>query len=131
MKAKVKKRSRSRYVKEEKKVLGVTANMKNLFIAVALLFAFLGGFFKVYSWIDCTYAREKALQRVEILNDFRWESDVLNSMYSRFQFLDNIISLAIDPTKVDPDRRTEFNDLKNKIKMQEDKVKELQKKVTK
>jgi len=114
-----------------KTFLGVTANVKNILIAVALLFAFLGGFFRVYSWIDGTYEKRTTVEKVKIENDYRWETTVLNGMYSRYHVLDSIISFAMDSTKVDPDRRQEFNELKGKIKLQEEKVKLLQERVCK
>ena len=110
----------------EKKFLGISTNLKNILIAIALVFAFLGGFFRVYNWIDNTYARSGHLEKVKIENDYRWETTVLNGMYSRYHTLDSIINFALDPTKVDPDRRQEFNELKGKIKLQEEKVKVLQ-----
>lgn len=114
---------------EPKKVLGVVANLKNLFIAIALLTAFLGGFFNVYKWIDTTYAREQHVRKVKIENDYRWESTILGSMYSRFCALDNLISFAMDPTKIDPETKTEYIKLKSKIGLQEDKVKDLEKRL--
>ena len=120
-----------------KKILGVGANIRNLLIAIALLFGFLAGFFKVYSWIDDTYARRHIVEKikseakiqvdkVKLENDYRWETIVLNGMYSRYHTLDSIVNFALDPTKVDPDRRQELNELKGKIKLQEEKVKILQ-----
>lgn len=114
-----------------RKVLGITANLKNLLIAVALLFAFLGGFFKVYNWVDTTYARLKSLQKLEVRFEHKTENDVLNSMYSRFWTLDNMFNLSINPSKIPVEIRTEYNDLKAKIKLQEEKVKILQEKVCK
>jgi hypothetical protein len=125
MKSKTKSR---KSVVEEKKVLGIGTNIKNILIAIALIFAFLGGFFGVYNWIDNTYGKKAFVEKVKIENDYRWETTVLNGMYSRFHVLDSIISFAMDPTKVDPDRRQEFNELKSKIKLQEEKVKVLQEK---
>lgn len=126
MKSKTKSR---KSVVEEKKVLGLGTNIKNILIAIALIFAFLGGFFGVYNWIDNTYSKKVFVEKVKIENDYRWETTVLNGMYSRFHVLDSIISFAMDPTKVDPDRRQEFNELKSKIKLQEEKVKVLQERV--
>jgi hypothetical protein len=114
---------------EPKKILGVVANLKNLFIAIALLVAFLGGFFNLYSWVDTTYARQQHLRKVKIENDYRWESTILGSMYSRFCALDNLISFAMDPTKIDPETKTEYIKLKSKIGLQEDKVKDLEKRL--
>lgn len=109
-----------------RKVLGVTANVKNILLAVALLVAFLGTFWKVYNYIDETYARLKHVQNVKLENDYRWETTILNGMYSRYCTLDNLITFTINPSKVDPDVRKEWNELKAKIKLQEEKVKELQ-----
>ena len=135
------KRTKKR-VNSEKKILGVGANIKNLLIAIALLFGFLAGFFRVYSWVDDTYARRQivdkikleaqvSLGKVKIENDYRWETIVLNGLYSRYHTLDSVINFALDPTKVDPDRRQEFNELKAKIKLQEEKVKVLQERLCK
>jgi hypothetical protein len=110
MKSKTKSR---KSVVEEKKVLGIGTNIKNILIAIALIFAFLGGFFGVYNWIDNTYGKKAFVEKVKIENDYRWETTVLNGMYSRFHVLDSIISFAMDPTKVDPDRRQEFNERLN------------------
>ncbi len=116
---------------ETKKVFGVPTNIKNLLIAVAMLFAFLGGFFQVYNWAMTTFAKETKLQKVEVVNDYRWETTILNGMYSRYWTLDNMISLSGDPTKAPTEVRTEYNDLKNRIKFQEEKVKVLQEKAIK
>lgn len=125
----MKSKTKSRIVRKsdsEKKFFGLSTNVKNVLIAIALLFAFLSGFFKVYSWIDTTYAKSGYVDKVKIENDYRWETIVLNGMYSRYQVLDSIISFAMDPAKIDPDRRQEYTELKGKIKLQEEKVKILQ-----
>jgi hypothetical protein len=129
MKQKKKSKRIKSLISEPRKVLGVVASFKNLFIAIALLFAFLGGFFNVYKWLDTTYAREQYVRKVRIENDYRWESTILSGMYSRFCSLDNLISFAMDPTKIDPERKTEYIKLKGEIKLQEDKVTDLQKKL--
>ena len=128
---KTKKKRVSNVVKVERKILGVAASLRNLFIAVALLFAFLGGFFQVYSWMENTYAKTKQLQKVEVTNDYRWETTVLNGMYARFWTLDNMVNMTPDPTKVPPEIKTQYNDLKAQIKLQEEKVKVLQEKTCK
>jgi len=112
--------------KEVRKVLGITTSIKNILIAVVMMFAFLGGFFQIYSWLETTYAKAKQLQKVEIVNDYRWETTILNGMYTRQWTLDNMVNLAPDPLKVPVEIRTEYNDLKAKIKLQEEKVKILQ-----
>ena len=129
MKEKTKRRRVTKQVPNGRSFLGVTANVRNILIAIALLFAFLSGFFSVYNWIDNTYAKRGHLDKVKVEGDYRWETIVLNGMYSRFHVLDSIISFAMDPTKIDPDRRQEFNELKGKIKLQEEKVKVLQERV--
>jgi len=105
------------------------SNIKNILLAVALLVGFLGAFFSVYQYIDSKYAHNKRLIQVELLNDYRWETTVLNGMYARFCTLDNVIALSPDQTKIPPEVRTEYNDLKAKVQLQQDKVKELQKQV--
>lgn len=117
--------------KISKKVLGVTASIRNLLIAIALLFAFLGGFFQVYTWIDTTYARNKWVKQIEAKQDFKWENDILLGMYSRYYVLDSIVTLSPDPTKVPVEMRTEFTSLKDKIRLQEEKVKLFQEKLCK
>jgi len=116
-------------VSQPRKVLGVTANVKNVLMAVALLIAFLGSFFSIYNWLDSTYTRSKLFQKLEARFDCKFESDVLNSMYSRLWTLDNMITLAPDASKIPVETRTEFNDLRAKIKLQEEKVKVLQEKM--
>jgi hypothetical protein len=128
---KTKKKKVSSVVKVERKILGVAANIKNLLIAVAMLFAFLGGFFQVYNWAETRFAKEKHLQQVEVINDYRWESTVLQGMNSRLWTLDNMVNLAPDPTKVPPEIKTQYNDLKAQVKLQEEKVKVLQEKACK
>ena len=114
--------------KTERKVFGVVANIRNVVIAIALVFGFLGGFFQVLNWLDTTFAKNKWVKLIELKQDFKWESDILNAMYARFCTLDNIFVLSPDPTKIDPELRKEWNDLKNnKLKLQEEKVKDLQK----
>ena len=114
--------------KEVRKVLGITTSIKNMLIAVAMIFAFLGGVFQLYGWLEDTYAKAKQLQKVEIVNDYRWETTILNGMYTRQWTLDNMVNLAPDPLKVPTEIRTEYNDLKAKVKLQEEKVKVLQEK---
>jgi len=114
--------------KDVKKVLGVTSSIKNMLIAVAMIFAFLGGVFQLYGWLETTYAKAKQLQKVEIVNDYRWETTILNGMYTRQWTLDNVVNLVPDPLKVPIEIRTEYNDLKARIKLQEEKVKVLQEK---
>jgi hypothetical protein len=127
---KKKTQSRAKKVEPEKtprQVLGITANIKNTMIAIALLFGFLGGFFQLYNWIDTTYARTARVKYVEIRQDFKDASDFLNILYARFWTLDNMFALSPDPSKIDPELRKEWNDLKsNKLKLQEEKVKTLQ-----
>lgn len=43
--------------KEARKVLGITASIKNVLIAVAMIFAFLGGVFQLYGWLEDTYVQ--------------------------------------------------------------------------
>jgi|GEM_PF-6471048 len=128
---KIYRKSEGSLKKAERKILGVTANLKNVMIAIALLIAFLGSFFKIYTWIDTTYAKARAVEQVKVENDYRWETTVLNGMYSRLWTLDNMVNLSPDPSKIAPEVKTEWNDLKAKIKMQEEKVKVLQEKVVK
>ena len=121
------KKKYSKTEKIERKVLGVTANLRNMMIAVALLFAFIGGFFQIYSWIDTTYAKAKWVKQIELKQDYERENTVLNGLYSRFCFLDQIVTLAIDPTKVDAELRKEWLELKSgKIERQKEKVKLLE-----
>jgi len=117
--------------KVERKILGVTANIKNLLIAVALLFAFLGGFFQVYTWVDTTYTRITDFRTVKAKQDFSWENDILKGMYSRYYILDNIVTLAPDKSTVPESLKTEFKNLGKEISLQEDKVKLLQKNLCK
>ena len=113
--------------KIERKILGVTANLKNMMITVALLFGFIGGFFQIYNWIDTTYAKAKWVKQIELKQDYERENTVLNGMYARFCMLDQLVTLAPDPLKVDPEVRKEWNELKSgKIKRQEEKVKLLE-----
>ena len=114
--------------KEVRKVLGITTSIKNMLIAVAMIFAFLGGVFQLYGWLETTYAKEKHLKQVEVTNDYRWETTILNGMYTRHWTLDNMVNLASDPLKVPAEIRAEYNDLKAKVKLQEEKVKVLQEK---
>jgi hypothetical protein len=113
--------------KVERKVLGVTANIRNLLIAITLLFAFLGGFFQIYTWADTTYARLSYVKVIKAKQDFSWENDILKGMYSRYYLLDNLVNLSPDPTKVPENLRKEFTSLGKEITLQEDKVKLLQK----
>lgn len=113
--------------KIEKKILGVTANLKNLMIAIVMLFAFLGGFFKVYDWAHDTFAERNWVRKIELEGKLDRENTVLNSLYARFCFLDQIITVAPDPTKVEPEMRKEWLELKSgKIERQKDKVKLLE-----
>ncbi len=114
-----------------RKILGVTANIKNLLIAVALLFAFLGGFFQVYNWLETTYAKSSWVKQIQAKQDFGWENDILKGMYSRYYILDNIVNLAPDKEKVPDSLKTEFKNLTKEIALQEDKVKLLQKNLCK
>jgi hypothetical protein len=125
----MKKKSKSSFIKKERKVLGVVASMKNVMIAIALLFGFMGGFFQTYNWLVTTFAKDLRVTKIENEFHLERENNVLNAMYSRYYILDNMVSLAVDPTKVPDAIRTEYNDLKYKIKMQEEKVKLLQQKV--
>jgi hypothetical protein len=113
-------------LKAKKTIFGITANIRNSLITVALLFGFISGFFQIYSWIDNTYARRAWVKQIELKGEFKWESDILNVMYSRYYILDGMVNLAPDPTKVPFEIRSEYNTLKDKIKLQEDKVKVLQ-----
>ena len=117
--------------KEKRKVLGVTANIRNTLIAIAMIFAFLGGFFKVYEYIENRYAKQNQFTRLESRFDHKEASDVLNAMYSRMWTLDNMITMSPDQSKVPVEIKTEYNDLKAKIKLQEEKVKVLQEKLCK
>jgi hypothetical protein len=113
--------------KIERKILGVTASLKNVMIAIVMLFAFLGGFFQVFNWLHSTFADRAWVKIVELKGDFERENNVLNSMYARFCTLDNMFMLSPDPTKVDPELRKEWLELKTgKMKLQEEKVKDLQ-----
>ncbi len=117
-----------------RKVLGISASIKNTLIAVALLFAFLGGFFQVYNWLHSTFAERVWVQSIELNQKFEKENGILNSMYQRFCILDNMFLLSPDPKKVDPELRKEWLELKGngkrgKLGLQEDKVKDLQKKL--
>jgi hypothetical protein len=114
-------------IKIGRKLLGITANVKNLLIAIALLFAFLGGFFQVYSWIDSTYTRVKDFKIVKAKQDFTWENDILKGMYSRYYVLDNIVKLSPDPKSVPETLKKEYDGLAKEIELQVDKVKVLQK----
>jgi len=125
---------------EQKTFLGVTANIRNVLIAVALLFAFLSGFFKVYDWVDTTYLRAKHFQEVDDLRlkhiqnvedrfNLKNESDLLNTWYVRYSTLDNLIKMTPDLSKIPIETRTEYNELPGKIKLQEIKVKALQDKL--
>jgi len=125
-----------------KKVLGVQASLKNLLIATALLFGFLGGFFQVYSWIDNTYLRAKHFQEVDALRkkfienvsdrlDFKSESDLLNAWYIRYSTLDNLFKMTPDRSKIPAETMAEYNELPGRIKLQELKVKALQEKLCK
>jgi hypothetical protein len=131
MKKKTNKRSRST-PKKKRRIMGVTANLKNVLISVALLFGFVSGIFQIYSWIDTTYAKAKWVKVVELKGDIERENSLLNTMYARFCTLDNMFMLAPDPTKVDPELRKEWIALKGtesqtgKIRKQEDKVKLLE-----
>jgi hypothetical protein len=78
--------------------------------------------------METTYAKTKQLQKVEVTNDYRWETTVLNGMYARFWTLDNMVNMTPDPIKVPPEIKTQYNDLKAQIKLQEEKVKVLQEK---
>lgn len=120
----------AKVAKVAKKVLGVTANIRNLLIAVALLFAFLGGFFQVFTWLETTYAKSSWVKQIETKQEFAWENDILKGMYSRYYVLDSLVNLAPDPTKVPKELRTQFSCLKDEIRLQEEKVKLLQKSVT-
>ena len=113
--------------KAERKILGVTANIKNLLIAIVMLFAFLGGFFQVYNWLETTYAKSSWVKQIQAKQDFGWENDILKGMYSRYYVLDNIVNLAPDKDKVPDSLKTEFRNLTKEIAMQEEKVKLLQK----
>ncbi len=126
---------RKRIIPESRrKVLGISASIKNTLIAVALLFAFLGGFFQVYNWLHSTFAERVWVQSIELNQKFEKENGILNSMYQRFCVLDNMFLLSPDPKKVDPELRKEWLELKGngkrgKLGLQEDKVKDLQKKL--
>jgi hypothetical protein len=113
--------------KVARKILGITANVRNLLIAIALLFAFLSGFFQVLNWADTTYARLSYVKMIKAKQDFSWENDILKGMYSRYYLLDNLVNLSPDPTKVPENLRKEFTSLGKEITLQEDKVKLLQK----
>jgi len=115
----------------ERKILGVTANIKNLLIAIVMLFAFLGGFFQVYNWVDTTYTRLTEFKVVKAKQDFSWENDILKGMYSRYYVLDNIVNLAPIKEQVPENLKTEFKNLGKEITLQEDKVKLLQKNLCK
>jgi hypothetical protein len=117
--------------KAERKILGVTANVKNLLIAIVMLFAFLGGFFQVYNWVDTTYTRYTEFKVVKAKQDFSWENDILKGMYSRYYVLDNIVNLAPIKEQVPENLKTEFKNLGKEISLQEDKVKLLQKNLCK
>ena len=129
MRAKPKKRHLTE--KETRKIMGVTASIRNMMLAVAMLVAFIGTFFSIYNWSITTFASKTHLVKVEVENNYRWETTVLNSMYSRFYVLDNMVIMAGDLAKVPQEIRNEYNDLKAKIKMQEEKVKVLQERVCK
>lgn len=117
--------------KSKIKVLGVTANIRNILIAIALIFGFLSGFFQVYNWVDTTYTRVTDFRVVKAKQDFSWENDILKGMYSRYYVLDSLVNLAPDPTKVPENLRKEFISLGKEITLQEDKVKLLQKNLCK
>lgn len=112
--------------KVSRKVLGVTANIRNLVIAIALLFGFLSGFFQIYNWVDTTYARQTLVKVIQAKQDFSWENDILKGMYSRYYVLDGIVNLSPDPSKVPDNLKREFVSLGKEIGLQEDKVKRLQ-----
>jgi hypothetical protein len=125
-------KKRSRAIKSSSRTLfGVPTTIKNLLIAIALLFAFLGGFFQVYTWVDTTYARRGWVQQIQDKQEFKWECDVLTGMYARFAALDTLVRLAPDPKSVPEALTNEHTNLPNAIKLQEDKVKLLQQKVVK
>lgn len=142
MKKTVKNYPRRRKEDNAKKVLGITANIKNMMIAAGMLVAFLGIFWNVYNWAQCEFAKQKELsehitkvktkfEKVETIGDYRWETTVLNGMYSRYYTLDNMIIFAGNLAKVPPEIRSEYNDLKGKIKLQEERVKILQERTIK
>jgi len=115
--------------KISRSILGVTSSIRNLLIAIALLFAFLGGFFQVYNWVDSTYARRGWVQQIENKQEFKWESDVLTEMYKRFAVLDTLVRLSPDPKSVPELLKCEYDNYPGKIKLQEKKVDLLQKKL--
>jgi len=112
--------------KISRKILGVTANIRNLVIAIALLFGFLSGFFQILNWVDTTYARQALVKIIQAKQDFSWENDILKGMYSRYYVLDGIVNLSPDPTKVPENLKREFVSLGKEIILQENKVKLLQ-----
>lgn len=116
-------------VRATKSILGMPSTFKNVLIAVALLFAFLGGFFQVYSWVDTTYARRGWVQQIQDKQEFKWESDVLTGMYARFAALDTLIRLSPDPKSVPDALKNEWTNLPKAIQLQEKKVEALQQKV--
>ena len=116
-------RAKKKSIVDVKKILGVTANLRNLMVTVALLFAFLGGFFQIYSWLDTTYAKQKHLVKVEAKADLTDAEILLNSMYTRYWTLDNMMKVTPNLPEA---LITEHNNLEKKIKLQEDKVKYLQ-----
>jgi len=116
-------RAKKKSIVDVKKILGVTANLRNLMVTVALLFAFLGGFFQIYSWLDTTYAKQKHLLKVEAKADLTDAEILLNSMYTRYWTLDNMMKVTPNLPEA---LITEHNNLEKKIKLQEDKVKYLQ-----
>lgn len=115
--------------KISRKILGVTSSIRNLLIAVALLFAFLGGFFQVYNWVDSTYARRGWVQQIQNKQEFSWESDVLTEMYKRYSVIDTLVRLSPDPKSVPEVLKSEYARLPGCIKLQEQKVELLQKKM--
>jgi hypothetical protein len=114
-----------------KKILGVTTTYKNLMISIVLIFAFLGGFFQIYNWIDTTYAKQKHLERIEAKQELMDSESILDGMTTRYWTLDNMINMTPDPTKVPSIIRDEYNKLKDRIKLQQEKVRILQEKVCK
>jgi hypothetical protein len=117
--------------KGARKVLGVTANLRNLFIAVALLFGFLAGFFQIYNWIDTTYTRQVFFKKLQCEVEFKREGDLLKEMYTRLWTLEQMINLSPDSSKIPAEIKNGYNDVKNQIKLQEEKVKVLQEKMVK